>query len=747
MGRTMSLRVHLGILVLVAVGGTLALASTGAALMRRNQQLADTASTHAKNLDRLEIIEATADDYLALFDTYVREGPSRHAAAGLLVVQTGDRLAMMTRDLEMSDAGQRANLSDALEELSRTTDKILAADEQDGTDEPEITAYEEAAQRSQTALARLRADLSRRTDEATSALGFGRQLSHWVIGIMAVAYLAVLCVAQHRAGKSVIRPLRGLADAADKALADGRPFTGPTEGPREIRSLTQTLSSFVAMLETRLEERTQAMDKANNNLRLVNMTLKMEMARREALEEQFRHDALHDALTNLPNRQLLLDRLGSSIERTKRSSQYSFAILFVDLDNFKVVNDSLGHDAGDRLLVEVAKRLTACLRSLDTVCRMDSATTARLGGDEFVILLDKIQNAHEAITIADRIQETLAAPIHIKGHPIVISASIGIAINDSHARDGEELLRNADTAMYRAKQSGKKQHAMFDETMYEAARSRLRLENALRVALDEHQYELLYQPIVRLADGLITGFEALLRWRDADGVYHTPADFMSIAEETGLIVPIGEWVLTEACRQLQEWRGQSAEAKSISMNVNIAKRQLLERNFSTELARILRESGVDAESVNLEVTESTVIQVSEHMPGAMQEVKRLGCPLHMDDFGTGYSSLSCLHKFPIDVLKIDRMFVHTMGSNRDYAAIVQGIMLMAHNLGMEVVAEGIEGKDELVPLITLDCEYGQGYYFAEPLTPAAALTLLESGGDWHTPMPQDVQQPLTKALA
>jgi diguanylate cyclase (GGDEF)-like protein len=451
-------------------------------------------------------------------------------------------------------------------------------------------------------------------------------------------------------------------------------------------------------------------------------------------------------LTNLPNRQLLLDRLGSSIERTKRSSQYSFAILFVDLDNFKIVNDSLGHDAGDRLLVEVAKRLTACLRSLDTVCRMDTTTTARLGGDEFVVLLDKIQNAHEAITIADRIQENLAAPIHIQGHPIVISASIGIALNGSHVQDGEELLRNADTAMYRAKQSGKKQHAMFDETMHEAARSRLRLENALRVALDEQQYELLYQPIVRLADGLITGFEALLRWRDPNGVYHSPADFMSIAEETGLIVPIGQWALAEACRQLHEWREQSAEAKSISMNINIAKRQLLERNFSTELARILRESDVDAESVNLEVTESTVIQVSEHIPGAMQEVKRLGCHLYMDDFGTGYSSLSCLHRFPIDVLKIDRMFVHTMGSNRDYATIVQGIMLMAQNLDMEVVAEGIEGKDELAPLITLDCEYGQGYYFAEPLRPAAALALLKSGGDWHTAMPQDVQQHLTKAL-
>ncbi len=737
----MSVRAHLGIITLVAISGVLALSSTGRALVRWRESLAANALTCTNDLDRLRLVEGAVQGSLSLLTGLVHGEYPEPSRVKEITNRRRERVAVMAQELSMSSNRQLVLLAAALDGLWMTANKALTGDD-DLAGASYVAVYDSAVGRLRDTLFRSRAELSSRDEEAKSALAFSRGASGWTLGIVAILCSAALFRAHSRVARSISKPLQCLAEAIDHALQHDQPVSHSVEGPREIRSLTRTILSCVGSLEGRLQERTEAMDKANNNLRLVNMTLKTEMARSQALEEQFRYDAFHDTLTDLPNRQLLLDRLRSSIERSRRNWDYKFAVLFVDLDNFKVVNDSLGHSAGDRLLVEVANRLAACLRSMDTVSRMNTTTTARLGGDEFVILLEGIQHEREALIAADRVQEQLAAPIEIDGHPVVISASIGIALNDRCAGDGEDLLRNADTAMYRAKQSGKKQHAMFDETMYESARSRLQLENELRAGLSEQRFELFYQPIIRLADGVITGFEALLRWRDASGACRLPADFISIAEETGLIVPIGRWVLTEASRQLGEWREQSVEAKSITMNINISKRQLMERDFAVTLAHIIGESGVDPKSLNLEVTESTVIEVSEHIPGAMHEVKRLGCNLHMDDFGTGYSSLSYLHKFPIDVLKIDRMFVHTMGSNPDYATIVQGIMLMAHNLGMTVVAEGIERRDELAPLIALGCDFGQGYYFAKPLKPEAALALLKSGGDWPTPWPKELRNPI-----
>ncbi len=313
-------------------------------------------------------------------------------------------------------------------------------------------------------------------------------------------------------------------------------------------------------------------------------------------------------------------------------------------------------------------------------------------------------------------------------------ASIGIALSKPSASDPEGLLRDADAAMYRAKALGKGRYALFDESMFAAAKNRLNLESELRHALDRDDFELHYQPIVDLSDGCITGFEALLRWRSADGSYRSPSDFIHIAEETGLIVPLGWWILEQACKQLLSWRKQAPESKAISMSVNISKRQLLEPGFARDFERVLSDTGMEAKYLNLEVTESTVLDVAEHVPGMLRSLRKLGCSIHMDDFGTGYSSLSCLHRYPLDVIKIDRSFILTMGADRNYSAVVQSILLMAKHLNMKVVAEGIEGREELAPLLALDCTYGQGYYFAKPTNARSALNLIISGGEWSKPL-------------
>ncbi|MCP4246529.1 MAG: EAL domain-containing protein, partial [bacterium] len=440
-----------------------------------------------------------------------------------------------------------------------------------------------------------------------------------------------------------------------------------------------------------------------------------DITERKQAEKRLRHNAFHDELTGLPNRSLLLQRLQHCLERAKRQPDYSFAVLFLDLDNFKVINDSLGHRAGDELLVETSKRLAAGQRSLDTVVRAAEDTTARLGGDEFVVLLEEISRPTDAVRVAERIQEHLAAPYVLDGHEVVIKTSIGIALGDGDGRDADELLRDADAAMYRAKKSGKGRYAVFDETMHAEAMGRLKLENALRSALGRQQFQIAYQPIVALESARITSFEALLRWKHPERGIVSPDEFIPIAEEAGLIVPIGRWVLEQACRQLAVWNEQRPAEQAVSIGINVSRKQLLEPGFVEDVQRVLHETGVDGRHLNLEITESAIIEASDSIIARLQELRRLGVQVHMDDFGTGYSSLSCLHRFPLDVLKIDRAFLKTASARRDYAAVVQAIITLARNLHMKVTAEGVETDEQLALMLALDCDYAQGYHFSRPV--------------------------------
>jgi len=464
---------------------------------------------------------------------------------------------------------------------------------------------------------------------------------------------------------------------------------------------------------------------------------------RKQAEEQLLHNAFYDALTGLPNRALFMDRLGHAVERANRRGNYCFAVLFLDLDRFKVVNDSLGHTMGDQLLIAIAERLQRAVRPGDTV--------ARLGGDEFTILLDDIKDISDAVSVAERIQGALQQPFNLSGHEVFTSASIGItlstgilnAVGLSHLLDStredvlprtattlvstqyrhpQDLLRDADIAMYRAKSRGKARHEIFDTSMRVQAVSLLQLETDLRRAIERQEFQIHYQPIVVLKTGKITGFEALVRWQHPERGLVSPTEFIPVAEETGLIIPIGWWVLQEACRQLRAWQLACLQsplgyplAQPLTVSVNLSGKQFLQPDLLPQIAQVLQETGLDTNSLKLEITESVIIEHTESTTAILLQLRSLGIQLYIDDFGTGYSSLSRLHRFPIDCLKIDRSFVSRMELDRENFEIVRTIVTLAHNLGMDVTAEGVETVEQLAQLKTLGCECGQGYLFSKPV--------------------------------
>lgn len=439
-----------------------------------------------------------------------------------------------------------------------------------------------------------------------------------------------------------------------------------------------------------------------------------------------------DPLTGLPNRLLFIDRLGRLIRHSKRHKDHLFAVLFLDLDGFKMINDSLGHLIGDQLLVGVAARLEKCLRSSDTVARLgETFTVARLGGDEFTILLDDIKEPADANRAAERLMKALAPPFVLAGKEIFTSISIGIAMSNTAYEEPEDLLRDADTAMYRAKSLGKARFEVFDADMRASVMARLQLETDMRRALERHEFRNVYQPIVALESGRIVGFEALMRWQHPTRGMIGPEEFIFVAEETGLIRDLGWWSLREACRQMCTWRTRSKAYLDLTMSVNVSAKQLLQPHLVDEMSKLLRETALPPEALKLEITESAVMADPAAAAEMLQQIKSLGVRLAIDDFGTGYSSLSYLHRFPLDTLKIDRSFISGAADGSEGMEIARTIMPMAKNLRLDVVAEGVETIEQVGLLRRLQCKYAQGYYFSKPLAPEEVPPLLAEEPSWE----------------
>jgi diguanylate cyclase (GGDEF)-like protein/PAS domain S-box-containing protein len=455
-----------------------------------------------------------------------------------------------------------------------------------------------------------------------------------------------------------------------------------------------------------------------------------DITERKQAEEMLAHSAFHDGLTDLPNRALFADRLQHALLRARRHSDYKFAVLFVDVDEFKVVNDSLGHSAGNELLVQIARRLTVGLRETDALARsviVDSQPSegglARLGGDEFTVLLEDVFNPSDAIRVAQRIQETLGVPFEVGGHQIVITASIGVASSSSSYVGAEDLLRDAELAMYRAKRTGKARCEVFDPAMHSSAVRRLQLETDLRRGLERGELIVYYQPIVSLRSGKITGFEALSRWQRPEGMV-PPAEFIPVADETGLILPINRALLFEACQQLRSWQSQFGCDPPLTMSMNITPKQFAQPELAKEMRMMLQQTGVQPNTVNLEIMETIAMGDADRALSVLSDLKALGVLLSIDDFGTGYSSLSRLPRFPVDALKIDRVFISNMNADHDSHEIVRLIIMLAHSLGLKVVAEGTETEEQITELKRLGCEMAQGYLYSPPVDSKAALGLL-----------------------
>jgi len=452
------------------------------------------------------------------------------------------------------------------------------------------------------------------------------------------------------------------------------------------------------------------------------LQLRHALAEREMRERQLRHDSLHDGLTGLPNRALFMKRLTDASLRARREGDGLFAVLFLDLDDFKLVNDSMGHHVGDEVLVSVARRLEECVRGGDIV--------ARLGGDEFAILLERVVDARDTAMVAERVQEALRSPMTIGGYDWVTTASIGVVLSSSASERPEYLLRSADMAMYRAKHQGRAHFEMFDRAMHAEALTRLQMETDLRRAVERQEFVLHYQPIVSLPEGRVHGVEALIRWKHLERGVIPPNDFIPVAEETGLIVPMGRWALREACAQVRALEDAVPGAAGLRLAVNLSVREFAQLDLVRAVAAILEETGLPPRQLQLEITESAIISQQHPALATIAELRQLGVAIHLDDFGTGYSSLSYLHRLPLDAIKIDRTFTNSIETEARPRHVVQAILQLVGAIGLDVIAEGVATAEQLATLREMGCPFGQGYHFSRPVPAAALEELLRREPRW-----------------
>ena len=505
----------------------------------------------------------------------------------------------------------------------------------------------------------------------------------------------------------------------DRLLLLKKPFD-PAEVWQLALALTQKWN-LARQAALKLEELQTIAAQANKDLL-------EQVKRRSEVEDRLRYLAYHDVVTGLPNRAFLHERIEHCIRANQRSPDFKYALLYLDLDNFKLINDTMGHDRGDKLLQDAAQRIRGGLRGLDSIVRVEEDTAARVGGDEFIVLLEGLRDCRDSTRVAQRCLEVLAVPFRIDGREIVVRGSIGLTSSERGYVRAEDVLRDADTAMYRAKGLGKGRYVHFDPAMHEDARRRLEIENSLRSAIEKQQMSLVYQPIIDVRTGTLLAFEALLRC-PLPGLLNDTQQIIKVAEETGLIVAMGGWVFERACADFGAWRARFPQAESLRLSINISRRELVAEDLTLTIASVLGRTGVPPELINVEVTESGVLHDLEEPLQRLHELRSLGIQLHMDDFGTGYSSLACLHSFPLSAVKIDRLFTANMTLDPRYVAVVRAIVTLCHALNMRVTVEGIETPEQFELVDSLGCDAAQGFLFAKPMTADAVERLLDAAPD------------------
>ena len=716
---------HVSIILLVAIVGAIGLAATVGVMLGGVERAARAAGMSAEQYSQVESVVASGRD-LRLTVKALTPGSSEDVftVLGRDLQRSIVTLSRLRYSVLVTDKAPLEDAMIALETIARQELQMKHRSAEGTLTTAELVRFRGGLDLYLQRLETLRTGAARTANAYNAQLSSRRRLMMLVVGVICILYLAVIDRLRHWTTRRLIHPVQALASAAMKSMPEGATFSELERGStEELDTLARVLASFVDTLKTRVQERTAEVEQQKEHL-------EREVAVRRRAEDQLRHAAFHDKLTGLCNRDLLIDRLERCMDRARRHPDYKFAVLFLDVDGFKEINDRLGHFVGDQLLVAIADRLQSCLRSTDSLLPVESNTVARIGGDEFVVLLDGIDERGDASIVAQRVQDSLSEPFRINDHEIFTTASIGIAFNELECENADYLLRDADTAMYYAKAAGKARHEVFDTKMHDEAKSRLQLHNDLRRAVENEDFKIRYQPIVSLTTGRITGFEALARWNHPDRGEVNPVEFISHAEETGLIVALGRWILHGALQQLKTWTDEGVADEALMVSVNISKRQVAEPGFVDEVREVLSEVGISGSRLQLEITESVIMENPDSIAEVLQQFKELGIHVHMDDFGTGYSSLSYLHRFPLDVLKIDRAFISTMSADTDYAEVVQTVVALAHTLNMQVIVEGVETEQQFQKLLALNCDFAQGFYFAKPLVADDARELLRSGRTW-----------------
>lgn len=710
---------QISILHVVGVAGAVGLSIATALLMRVSESAANEAARVANEDARLGALVVDGYELIELVEAFTGDASEEPL---VLAGRVADRWRGDVARLESTGMGRSRAMARTTEALAGMSSVASDPGLHDGE---RVEAFMDRATAFVAGLRELEAISQQRVNEANARHDERRRLVMVGIGVMCLGFLLVVEHLRYWTTKRLVRPMERLARAAMGAMDEDAPLAHLGScGTVELNDLTRSLSRFVESLKGKVDERTAELERQKEDL-------EHEVSVRRRAEEQLRHAALHDRLTGLCNRELLWDRIDRCIDRARRNPDYMYAVLFLDIDRFKEVNDSHGHTLGDQFLITIANRLQTCLRKTDAVSKTDGSTIARIGGDEFVVLLDGVRGPEDAVSVAERVQETLATPIVLEGIEFFTSASIGIATSELAYRSPDDLLRDADAAMYSAKAAGKARHELFNETMHAEVKARLQLGNDLRRAVDNEEFRAYYQPVCRLETGELVGFETLIRWQHPARGLVSPGEFIEHSEETGLVVELGAWVLNEACRQLREWHDRfPREGEPLSVSVNVSMRQACRDELVDEVREALERHGIPASSLKLEITESVVMGDGETIAHVLSELKALGVEIHMDDFGTGYSSLSYLHRFPLDALKIDRTFLTTARDESDYAGIVRTVVALAHQLDMSVAIEGVETPEQCAALRSIGADLAQGYYFSRPLEAGAATELLEHGADW-----------------